>query len=143
MKLPRNARILAGQLDSTALIGVFFVLLMFLMLQSSLVFTPGVRVQLPAAEALAGVGGPAVAVAVDYTGQFFFENQAVKEDELRERLRAAARESRRPLTLLIQADEAVNYKVIVRLSLLARESGIAEALLATRPKPFAPGPLAP
>jgi len=41
---------------------------------------------------------------------------------------------RAPLTLVIQADQAVTYDQFIHLTLLAREAGIQNALLATMPR---------
>ena len=53
MKFPRNARIFRGQLDAAPFAIVFFLLVIFLML-SSLVYTPGVHIELPVADGLTG-----------------------------------------------------------------------------------------
>lgn len=140
MKYPRHARIFRGHLDAAPFLGVLFLVVMFFGLQSSLVFTPGVKINLPVQEGLAGTGNPAVAVAVDLTGQFYFENQAITEKSLRERLAAISKSAASPMALIIEADEGVAYEVVVRLSKVARELGFKEALLATRPKVFAPAP---
>ena len=46
MKFPRNARISRGHLDAAPFAGVLFCLLIFLLL-ASLVYTPGVLINLP------------------------------------------------------------------------------------------------
>ncbi len=138
MKYPRNARIFRGHLDAAPFLGVVFLVVIFFGLQSSMVFTPGVKINLPVQEGLAGTGNPAVAVAVDLAGQFYFENQAIAEAGLRDKLKATIKGAKSPMALIIEADEGVGYEVIVRLSKLARELGFREALLATRPKVFAP-----
>jgi biopolymer transport protein ExbD len=46
---------------------------------------------------------------------------------------AAASQSRLPLTLVVQADKGVNYDVVVRLTELAEQAGIKQALLQQRP----------
>ena len=60
MKFPRNARMFKGHLDAAPLASVFFCLLIFVLL-ASLIYTPGVRIELP--EAITGapaVSGPTV-----------------------------------------------------------------------------------
>jgi biopolymer transport protein ExbD len=139
MKFPRNARIFRGQLDAAPFATVFFLLVMFLML-SSLVYTPGVHLQLPAASDLPGTDKPTVAVAIDALGRLYFENQRIEEDRLRIRLREAVKASPEPLMLLVQADETVSQKMLIRLTLLAREVGIRDAWLETLPRPLASAP---
>jgi biopolymer transport protein ExbD len=138
VKFPRNARIFRGRLDAAPFATVFFLLLLFVML-SSLVYTPGIRVplDLPTADDLPGTDKLSVAVAIDAAGRLYFENQMVDEPDLRARLRRAVGNAREPLTLIVQADKAVRYDRLIRLRLLAREAGIQELWLETRPRPFA------
>ena len=135
MKFRRNARILRGQLDAAPLASVFFLLVIFLML-GSLVYTPGVALNLPTADELAGDDKPSVAVAVDANGHFYFENQPIDDRQLGERLRSAVKACPEPMTLLVQADKAATYEALLRVSLVARDAGIARAWLATLPRPF-------
>jgi len=135
MKFPRNARIFRSHLDAAPFAAVFFLLAIFLML-GSLVYTPGVRLQLPVANDLPGTDKPTVAVAIDANGRLYFDNQWIEENQLKQRLARAAKNSVQPLTLLVQADKAVSYEKLIRLTMLAREAGIGEAWLATLPRVF-------
>jgi biopolymer transport protein ExbD len=143
MRFPRNAKIFRGQLDAAPLVGVLFLLVIFLLLNSTFVFTPGVRIQLPELADLPGVSGPARVVALDRYGQVYFENQVVAAETLRGRLQQAVRESGQPLTLVVQADKAATLDSWMRLSKLAREAGVKEVLFAARPPLFAAQPGAP
>jgi len=136
VKFPRNARIFRGRLDAAPIAAVFFLLVIFLML-SSLVYTPGVHVELPAVADLPGTDKPTVSVALDRNGRLYFENQSIEESQLRSQLRSAAKNSAEPLTLVVQADRAATYEMVLHLALLARDAGIQDALLATLPRPLA------
>ena len=125
---------LHGQLDAAPFAGVFFLVVMFVVLARNLVFTPGVSIRLPVSVDLGGTTNLSIAVAVDAAGQLYFDNQITTEDKLRASLTAEARRTREPLTLLIHADKDVKYDMLVRLGALAREAGIKDALLATRPQ---------
>jgi len=133
MRFPRNTRIFRGQLDAAPFAGVFFLLLIFVMLHSDLVFLPGVPIQLPEALNLPGISNPMVVVAVDENGQFYYENQVIDRDRLREKLQSAVGDSRLPLTLVVRADQKVQYKELIPLWTLARSAGIKEIIQATRP----------
>lgn len=135
MKFPRNARIFRGRLDAAPLASVFFLLVIFLLL-GSLVRTPGVRLQLPEASDLPGTDRPTVAVAIDTTGLLYYENQRIDEAQLCRRLRQAAQASSEPLTLVVQADKRVTCEMLMHVTLLARQSGITNGLLAALPRPF-------
>jgi len=133
MRFPHNTKIFRGQLDIAPFASVFFLLLMFLLFNSALVFTPGVRIHLPEAVVLPGTANPTLAVAVDESGQFYFENQIIDEDHLREKLQAAVANSPEPLTLVMLADRNAKSGVVIKLELLAGSVGIKEVLHATRP----------
>ena len=136
MKFPRNARIFQGRLDAAPFASVLFLLVIFLM-AGSLVYTPGVRLQLPTSIGLPGLDKPSVAVAVDKNGQFYFENQWIEESELRARLSQKAKSAKEPLTLLVRADQEATSEMLVHLTSLAREVGIPQAFLAVLPRPLA------
>ena len=135
MKFPRNARILRSQFDVAPFAAVFFVLVIFLLL-GALLPVSGLRMQLnpPAADDLPGVSQRTVAMAVDATGHFYFENQIVSELVLSNCLKATVVGAHEPLTLVIHADKSVTYEQIAHLSLLARDCGITNSLLATLPR---------
>jgi biopolymer transport protein ExbD len=137
MKFPRQVRILRGQFDMAPFAAVLFLLVIFLML-GALVPVPGLRVRLqpPAADNLPGTDKPTVAMAVDSNGRFYFANQIVgSEAELKADFSNAVANSREPLTLVIHADKSVTYDQLLQLTLLARDAGIQNALLATLPRP--------
>jgi biopolymer transport protein ExbD len=142
MKYPRNAKIFRGQLEAAPLAGVFFLLVLFMLLHSHLVFQPGVRIQLPddPGRPSPGVAGPKAVVSMDTSGQLFYENQTIQERELAVRLQEAAQ--RYPdLTLIIQADKAVTMENYYSLVKLASQVGIRSLLLAARvasPEPLVP-----
>ena len=136
MKFPRNARIFRGQFDATPYASVFFLMLMFVLL-GSLLYTPGVRVELPAAGDLPGTDQPTVAVAMDAGGHYFFENQMVAPDALLTRLREATNRAGVPLTLVVRADKAVTEEKLIGLAMLAWQAGIQNLLLATMPNTLA------
>ena len=140
MKFPRNARIFRGQLDAAPFAIVFFLLVIFMML-GSLLYTPGVALQLPFADDLPGTDKPTVRVAIDKSGRYYYENKSVEEAELLEDLKKAVSSiSPQPLTLLVFQDEAVTYKMMLRLRLIARNAGISDVLLAALPRPIASPP---
>jgi biopolymer transport protein ExbD len=134
VKFPRNARIFRGQLDAAPFAIVFSCLTLFLLL-GTLVYTPGIPLQLPSASDLAGTDKPTLAVAMDQNGHFYFDNKNIEENELKARLREAVSKSPQPLALLVQADHRVTYGQLIHLTSLAKEAGLPEAWLATLPPP--------
>ena len=131
MKFPRNTRLMRSPFDVAPFAAVFFLLVIFMLL-AALLPTPGL--QLPLADDLPGTDKPAVAVAVDSSGRFYFANQIVSEAGLKSNLANVVKNSREPLTLVIHADQAVTYDQLVHLTLLARDARIQNVLLATLPR---------
>ena len=132
MRFPRHTKVFRGQLDAAPYAGVFFLLTLFVLLNSSIVFTPGLPIQLPEATNVPGVTGPTLAIAVDDGGRIYFDNQVNNEERLRQRLRDAVA-STPEVTLVIHADDKVTWATLARLMLLARDAGVKKAVQATRP----------
>ena len=89
MRFPRHTKVFRGQLDAAPYAGVFFLLTLFILLNSSIVFTPGLPIRLPEATNVPGVTGPTLAIAVDDGSRIYFDNQVTNEERLRQRLRDA------------------------------------------------------
>jgi biopolymer transport protein ExbD len=134
MKFPRSAKVLGSQSNAAPYAAVFFLLVIFLQIEAFLP-VPGVAVSLqpPAAENLSGLDQPSVAVALDAAGRYYFANQMVTAAQLKVNLSNALAQARSPLTLVIHADRTVTYDQLMQLTLLARDTGITNALLATLP----------
>jgi biopolymer transport protein ExbD len=139
MKFPRNAKILRSHFDVAPFAAVFFLLVIFLML-GALIPTAGIPLkplqplQPPDAVNLPGTDQPTVAMAVDAEERLYFENQIRTERVLQNSLIVAAQSAREPLTLIIHADKGVSYQMLAHLSVLARDCGITNILLATLPR---------
>jgi len=136
MKFPRTAKMLGSQSDAAPYATVFFLLVMFLLL-AELLPTPGVNlslVNLPEADDLSGADRPGIAVAIDCSNRLYFANQMVSAAQLKSDLSNAVGQATSPLALIIQADKSVSYDQVLQLSLLARDAGITNALLATLPR---------
>jgi len=134
MRFPRTIKPFRGQLEMAPFLSVLFLLAILLMFGSSLVFTPGIPIDLPESAELPGTSNPTVAVAVDAEGHLYFENQIIDEPRLKEKLAAVVDQTKEPLTLVILADRQVRNESTSRLALLARSVGIKDFYLGTRPK---------
>ncbi|HTG45051.1 MAG TPA: biopolymer transporter ExbD [Verrucomicrobiae bacterium] len=134
MRFPRQTKIFRGQVDAAPFACVFFLLVIFLLFNSSFIFTPGVPIELPSSADLPGTEGPTVVVALDESGQLYFDHQIISEVELQTRLRSLVNTAPEQLTLIVQADRRVLYEKVIRLGILAEAAGIKRALYATRPE---------
>jgi biopolymer transport protein ExbD len=132
MKFARNARITKGSLEAAPWAAVMFLLIIFIML-GGLLYTPGVRVQLPVAEELPGIEGPSIRIAMDSAGRLYYRSQLISDENLVRTLSEFARVAPEKPTLVVEADRQATYDQLIRLTQLARKAGIEDALLATLP----------
>jgi len=133
MKLPRNAKVFRGQLDVAPFMGVFLLLLMFVMLQRHITFMPGIPVTLPEAADLAGIRAPAVTVVVDDRGRLYFDQHQLESPAaLQSVLTRAVTNAGHAVTLVVQSDRNVPLGAWTDIVLAAREAGINEVLHAVR-----------
>jgi biopolymer transport protein ExbD len=138
MKFPRNARIFRGHLEIAPFASVFFLLVIFISL-SSLMYTPGVKIQLPRANDLPGLDKPSISVAVAADGRLFYANTNIAERNFRAELTNQVRKAAgKPLVLVLHADQHATYDTLLGVTIAARDAGITEALLATLPNPATP-----
>ena len=94
---------------------------------------PASRLDLPEDAGFAGVANPVVVVGVNLNGQIFFQHQKIQEATLQKRLAEAVEETRGPLTLLLQADRNLPLEKVTQLSKVARQAGVAQVVIGTRP----------
>lgn len=144
MKYPRNVRIFRGQWDAVPFLGVFFLLVLFLALESRMAFVPGVAIELPPGGGAPTHAGFTLMVAVDRVGQLYYENQIIDSNRFQQRLAEDVQRVGVPVTLIVHADKAMTNEQLVRLSALARAAGVKDLQLATRPSGLAaPAPKTP
>jgi biopolymer transport protein ExbD len=97
---------------------------------------PGGRLDLPVSDSLVLVTNPVLVVAVNLSGEVYFQSQVVPMEHLRARLAAAIRDPKHPPTLVVLADKHVEYNVVAQVGSAARAAGIQEVSLAARPPLF-------
>jgi biopolymer transport protein ExbD len=138
MRFQRNVKPFTGQLDAAPLLGVFFLLLFFVLLNTPLAPPRGLRLRLPAVTVPEDRDAPipSLVISIDPNNLVYFENQAVRDDELRSRLTERVHREKSPIALLIQADGAVQQATVVRLAALARAAGVGDIVIGTRPAIF-------
>ena len=138
MKFPRNARMLKGHLDFAPFASVFFCLLIFVLL-STLVYTPGVHIELPppSSQHLTGVDGLSVRVALDAAGHLYYQNQLMTEYTLKSALADKVHQAfPEPVTLVLLADKRVTNERRLQVWQLARDAGITNGEEAVSPGIF-------
>jgi biopolymer transport protein ExbD len=139
MRTKPTVKVMCGKIDAVPLVDVMFLLMIFFLISTSLVFQPGIAVDLPTARSASMRGAEKIVVTITPNDQLFFNDNRVEWDELERELRELLRNSRammekqrgdKPATatiqqgrspmLVLRADASVNYARIVQVMSLAR-----------------------
>lgn len=127
MRFPRQARIFRGQIDAVPVVGVFFLLLIFLLLKSSLVFQPGVSIEFAKPAESSSSPASVRSVRINARGQFIYGGKVFRDPELNDRLARLKERIRADFqampggTLLVRTEPGVGHDLVVRIRNLARE----------------------
>ncbi len=120
--------------DITPLVDVVFLLLIFFMLSTTFIVSPGIRVNLPQAEAEAVRHEKRdLRIKVDANGYYYLEDQRMSPEDLDGRFEDAARADRDTM-VVIEADEQTQHKHVVDVMDRAKTAGLHRLAIATRPK---------
>ncbi len=132
MEFRKKRRDVVG-LDITPLVDVVFLLLIFFMLSTTFIVSPGIRINLPKAQAEAVKReSREIRVKIDAQGNYFFGDRRASVDDLAERFRQASRANRDTL-VVIEADEATAHRFVVEVMDRAKTAGLNRLAIATRP----------
>lgn len=139
MRYQRNIKIIKNRVDGTAFSTVLIFIIFFLLLESSLIFKPGIAVNLPAPESvkLPGLTGPSLMIGIDHLGQYYLSGKALNEEEILKQL-IRAKEKNTDTTIVIVSDKDTKVEALANLSAMTYQSGLQKVLIATRPYSGAP-----
>ena len=149
MRTKTNLDIISGQMDVVPLLDVFFLLLIFFLTSSSLVFQQGIPVELPRAQASTIRAAEKMVITITQSDQpdqvLFFNDNPVKWSELERELREFVLDSRLLMTkrgraqgrdreaaspmLVLRADAMVPYERIIEVMSLARSLNLGVYLV--------------
>lgn len=119
------------RVDLTPMVDVVFLLLIFFMISTTFVETPGISVKLPESSSRQRAQEvKEIKVYLSKEGDIFLGKEAVDMQELRRRLQGHGREAA-DMTFLLLADKEALHGKVVALMDLAKETGFAKLAIAT------------
>ncbi len=134
MNFRKSNRRETAQLDMTPLVDVVFNLLIFFMLSTTFVTTPGIKINLPEASSKElKVQEKEVRVALTKEGKIYLNRKLVSLDDVRKILKQKARINPKML-VIIQADAQVTHGKVVQIMDIAKTAGLNKLAIATRPR---------
>jgi len=132
MNFRQKSRREEAHLDMTPLVDVVFNLLIFFMLSTTFVTTPGIKINLPEASSKElKVQEKEVRVALTRKGKVYLNSKLVSLAEVRKSLQQKARINPKML-VIIQADEQVTHGKVVQIMDMAKSAGLNKLAIATR-----------
>ncbi len=119
------------RVDLTPMVDVVFLLLIFFMISTTFVETPGISVKLPETSSQQRLQDiKEIKVYLSEEGEIFLGKDSVDVDELRRRLGVYGPRAAEMTFLLLADKEALHGKVVALMD-LAKESGFAKLAIAT------------
>jgi len=124
------------RIDITPLVDILFILLIFVMVTSTFLEAPGIKLELPAAHTSTPQPQRQLIVSLTAEGKLYLNNKPTTLSQLKTQLSEALRQKGATKTLIIKADRSVPYGRVVRVMDLAKLSGIQKLVITTKlPKP--------
>ena len=130
MKLTRTKEYNFGWLVLFPLVDIAFLLMFFLLLSSNFILQPGISLSLPFSRFTLGpqVNQQIISISGGAVPAIYFREQKITLEQLGPLLDAAKRENR---SIIIKADRATPYDMVMAVTNAALEHGISSVALAT------------
>lgn len=123
------------RVELTSMIDVVFLLLIFFMISTTFVETPGLNIQLPESSATAvDPKAKEIKIYLSKEGEIFLKDQPITLAKLREQLVELGRQAE-GMTFLLLADRETRHGRVVELMDTAKEAGFGKLAIATEEKP--------
>lgn len=123
------------RVDLTPMVDVVFLLLIFFMISTTFVETPGLSINLPESGARSINKEPKeFKVYVTKAGKIFFAKEELSLEQFRSRIAAQKVQDAKETTFLLLADADARHGIVVQLMDLARDAGFMKLAIATDKK---------
>ena len=129
--LPKRNRNTEPQVDMTPMVDCVFLLLIFFMISTSFIETPGLGIKLPEATRQTVDREPKeIKLYLDKEGNLFEKDHPLTLEQFKERLQKLGREAGET-TFLLMADREARHGRVVMLMDLAQSAGVGKLAIAT------------
>ncbi|WP_194720849.1 ExbD/TolR family protein [Noviherbaspirillum malthae] len=114
-----------ADINVTPMVDVMLVLLVIFIIAAPL-FTHSIKLDLPSAQSAPSPDKPdTISLSIDGAGKIYWNNEAVEQAELGNRLAVAAKKQPQP-ELQLRADKSTRYEIIAQVMSAAQTSGMTK-----------------
>ena len=118
-------------INITSLIDVLFLLLIFLMVSSTFLEQPGIKLELPPAQSAVVVEQKEVILFVDKNQKLFLNSNEITMENLEEKLKEVLPKMKDG-SLILKADTDVTHGLVVRIMDSVKKSGVKKLIIGTK-----------
>lgn len=118
-------------INITSMIDVMFMLLIFLMISSTFLDQPGIKLELPSAESSTVVEQKDYVLFVDKAGKMYLNNNTIAFDSLEAAIKEALPKMK-DSALILKADQDVSHGTVVKIMDMVRNGGVKKLIIGTK-----------
>ncbi|MDQ1351100.1 MAG: biopolymer transport protein ExbD [Acidobacteriota bacterium] len=118
-------------INITSLIDVMFMLLVFLMISSTFLDQPGIKLELPKADSSVVVEQKDYVLFVDKAGKMYLNNNDVALETLEAKIKDALPKMK-DSALILKADQDVSHGTVVKIMDIVRKGGVKKLIIGTK-----------
>ncbi len=118
-------------INITSLIDVMFLLLIFLLISSTFLEQPGIKLELPETKNTETVKQRKFTLFVDKTGKIFLNEAEVSESELEKQIKKILPEMK-DKAIILKADNSASHGVVVKIMDILKRSGVKKLVIGTK-----------
>lgn len=118
-------------INITSMIDVMFMLLVFLMISSTFLDQPGIKLELPRADSSAAVEQKDYILSVDKVGKIYLNAKDVALDNLEATIKEALPKMKEG-ALILKADQDVSHGTVVKIMDIVRKGGVKKLIIGTK-----------
>jgi biopolymer transport protein ExbD len=117
-------------INLTSLLDVIFNLLIFLLVSTTFIEQPGIKLELPSSKTSETQKSNDFVLVVTKDNKLLLDDEEIKEDNLLSRLKGyITKEPDKPL--ILRADKEVTHGKVVKIMDIAKQSGVKKLVVAT------------
>ena len=121
----------ATLINITSLIDVLFLLLIFMMVSSTFMEEPGIKLDLPETKSAPSVKKSEYTLSVKQGGELYLNEKSVLLGDLESSLKSTLAEMKDE-SLILKGDTNIPYGQVVKIMDIVKKSGVKKLIIATR-----------